>query len=75
MENHLTRRDAVTILAGAALAPAIFGAPQNAKPWYATMQRCGQTNFNERDPVELDIKWWVDYWASLKLDALLLYSE
>lgn len=41
-------------------------------PWYATMHRCGQTNFNERDPIELNIDWWVDYWLSLKLDALLL---
>jgi hypothetical protein len=42
------------------------------QPWYATMRRCGQTNFNERDPIELDINWWIEYWSSLKLDALLL---
>ena len=65
----MNRREAVTILAGA-LAPGLFG--QSAQPWYATMQRCGQTNFNERDPIELDINWWIDYWTSLKLDALLL---
>lgn len=34
--------------------------------------RCGQTNFNERDPIELNINWWIEYWSSLKLDALLL---
>ena len=67
--STITRRDAVTLLTGAALAPSLFGA---AQPWYATMQRCGQTNFNERDPLELDIPWWIDYWTSLKLDALLL---
>jgi hypothetical protein len=39
---------------------------------YAEMRRCGQTNFNERDPIELNIDWWIEYWASLKLDALLL---
>jgi hypothetical protein len=75
MENNsegITRRAAVTILSGAALAPGIFGADAPGKPWYATMRRCGQTNFNERDPLELDIGWWVDYWSSLKLDALLL---
>ncbi len=75
MENKssgITRRDAVTVIAGAAIVPGLFGAAQDAQPWYATMQRCGQTNFNERDPIELDIKWWIDYWTSLKLDALLL---
>ena len=41
-------------------------------PWYATMRRCGQLNLNERDPLTLDVAWWIDYWASLALDALLL---
>ena len=52
----------------------VFGAqaPNHAKPWYATMRRCGQTNFNERDPEVLNIQDWIDYWTSLKLDALLL---
>jgi hypothetical protein len=36
------------------------------------MRRCGQVNFNERDPQALNIADWVDYWSSLKLDALLL---
>ncbi len=36
------------------------------------MRRCGQTNFNERDPEVLKIDEWVDYWSRLKLDALLL---
>src|SRR6266496_5899103 len=41
-------------------------------PWYATMRRCGQLNLNERDPLTLDVASWIDYWASLALDALLL---
>jgi hypothetical protein len=44
----------------------------NAKPWYESMRRCGQLNLNERDPVTLDVTKWIDYWASLKLNALLL---
>src|SRR5262249_39781945 len=71
----MTRREAITILSGAALAPSIFGSePQGParKPWYVTMRRCGQTNFNEHDPIELDIVWCIDYWTSLDLDALLL---
>jgi hypothetical protein len=42
------------------------------RPWYATMRRCGQININERDPLDMDVGAWIDYWASLKVDALLL---
>jgi len=42
------------------------------RPWYVTMRRCGQLNLNERDPLTLDVTSWIGYWASLKLDALLL---
>jgi hypothetical protein len=31
-----------------------------------------QANFNERDPIELKIDDWLDYWTSLKINALLL---
>ena len=41
-------------------------------PWYATMRRCGQLNFNERDPLTLDVRAWAEYWASLRLNALLV---
>jgi hypothetical protein len=73
--HTITRREAVTVISGAALAPHLLGADQDTadrQPWYAAMRRCGQTNFNERDPIELDIAWWIKYWSSLKLDALLL---
>jgi hypothetical protein len=52
-----------------------FGAAQfarSATPWYQNMRRCGQVNFNQQDPQKLDIAPWMDYWSSLKLDALLL---
>jgi hypothetical protein len=52
-----------------------FGAAQSARsatPWYQNMRRCGQVNFNQQDPQKLDIAPWMDYWSSLKLDALLL---
>ena len=44
----------------------------SALPWYARMRRCGQININERDPIDMDVERWIDYWASLKVDALLL---
>src|SRR5580698_10404151 len=42
------------------------------KHWYETMLRCGQINFNERDPLTMKPDQWMDYWASLKIDAVLL---
>ena len=61
--------------AGAAIAPNILGAgaPEpniTETPWYASVRRCGAVQFNERDPLTMDISWWIDYWASLKVDAL-----
>src|SRR5213082_969135 len=46
--------------------------PAPPPPWYATMRRCGQLNFNERDPLTLDVAAWIDYWASLRVNALLV---
>ena len=39
------------------------------KPWYSTMLRCGQININEQDPLTMDAGAWMDYFASLKVDA------
>src|SRR5437016_14513475 len=36
------------------------------------MRRCGQLNFNERDPLTLDVGACADYWASLRVNALLV---
>jgi len=44
----------------------------NSAPWYASMHRCGQINYNERDPLTIDANAWADYWASLKIEAVLL---
>lgn len=74
--GKLTRRE---FLAASAAAPAasllatarVESSPAG-KPWYRTMRRCGQINFNERDPLTLDAEAWMDYWASLKVNAVLL---
>lgn len=71
----MTRRDAMKVFSGAALASNVLGSASEGSgrtPWYAKMRRCGQINFNEKDPIELDIPQWIDYWTSLELDALLL---
>ena len=69
----ITRRDFLAAT-GASIVGAAMGSPLHAAPraWYATMRRCGQLNLNDRDPLTLDVGSWIDYWASLKLDALLL---
>ena len=54
------------------LTSAAFAQAPAGTPWYRTMRRCGQVNFNERDPIELNIGEWLDYWTSLKINALLL---
>ena len=41
-------------------------------PWHQRLRRVGQLNFNERDPVELDVNAWADTWAGLKVDAVLV---
>jgi putative glycosyl hydrolase-like family 6 (GHL6) protein len=72
-----SRREFIAFSASAALVVSggkrEVGAEQiDGKPWYAVMRRCGQINFNERDPLSLDVNAWADYWASLKVDAVLL---
>jgi Hypothetical glycosyl hydrolase 6/Beta-galactosidase trimerisation domain len=47
-------------------------APASNKPWYETMLRCGQVNFNEQDPLSMNADEWMDYFASLKVNAVLL---
>ena len=46
--------------------------PSVSIPWYAIMRRCGQINYNEHDPLTMDAEAWADYWASLKVNAVLL---
>jgi len=41
-------------------------------PWYTRARRCGHSNFVENDPQVFNIDEWVDYWSSLKVDAVTL---
>lgn len=55
----------------AAETPSAEASGQN-KTWYSSMLRCGQVNFNEQDPLTMDAEAWMDYWASLKVIAVML---
>src|SRR5579864_5751544 len=68
----LTRREFVALSAASVLLTTAGTAQADEKPWHTTMRRCGQINFNERDPIALDVQTWADYWAELRVDALLL---
>jgi len=43
-----------------------------ANQWWLKIRRIAQHNLNEYDPKILDIDKWVNYWASLELDAIIL---
>jgi hypothetical protein len=51
---------------------AVSGPERKEGPWHQRVHSIGQVNFNERDPVELDVRAWADYWESVKVDAVLV---
>ncbi|MCW5978101.1 MAG: beta-galactosidase trimerization domain-containing protein [Bryobacteraceae bacterium] len=69
--GEINRRNFLTA-AGAALSVSPGAGQPAAAPWHARIRRVGQVNMTERDPVELDVTAWADYWASLKADAVLV---
>ena len=77
------RREFTLMGAGTALGiamPSTFGTisaetpkPKAAEiPWYQKIRRVGQTNFNEKDPLNANVEEWADYWASAKVEAVAL---
>src|SRR5437879_5854835 len=79
----LTRRDLLKLPAAAALAASTAtpglraqgsspAAAQVAVPWARKIRRLGQLNMTEHDPVVLDVELWANYWASLKVDAIMV---
>ena len=61
-------------VAGSELATSLAAPEQQADalPWYRTIKRIGQTNFNERDGESQNVEQWADYWASAKVQAVAL---
>ena len=70
MSMELNRRDFLTVPA-AAMAASLFAADTTV-PWQRKIRRIGQSNMTEHDAVVLDVEEWADYWASLKVDAVLV---
>src|SRR5437899_13030782 len=73
----MSRRSFIALTAVSVATPSnLFQPSGNSREayvrWYSVMRRCGQINFNERDPLTLDTEAWAGYWASLKVDAVLL---
>ena len=76
---NMTRREFLaTVPALATVAagtPSVFAADAPAAApvaWARKVRRIGQLNMTEHDPVALNVPEWADYWASLKVDAVLV---
>ena len=67
---ELNRRDFIVVPA-ATMAASLFAADATV-PWQRKIRRAGQTNMTEHDPAVLDVEQWADYWASLKVDAVMV---
>ena len=67
---ELNRREFI-VLPAAAMATSLFRAESDV-PWQRRIRRVGQLNMTEHDPVTLNVEEWADYWASLKVDAVLV---
>jgi hypothetical protein len=66
---EINRREFVAI--PAAVAASLMAADVEI-PWQRKIRRVGQLNMTEHDPVAMDVQQWADYWASLKVDAVLV---
>ena len=67
----MNRREFVA-LPVAALAAGSFISADPDLLWQRKIRRIGQLNMTEHDPVEMNVEEWADYWASLKVDVVLV---
>ena len=68
---EINRREFIVVPA-AAMAGSLFAAASDDVPWQRKIRRLGQLNMTEHDPVVLNVEEWADYWASLKIDAVMV---
>ena len=72
---QITRRTFVTLTGATVMGLSTRAAAraQAQQPhWHQRVRRVGQVNFSERDPLDADVEAWADYWASCKVDAVLV---
>ena len=67
----MKRREFIVLPAAAAAARPLMAAASDV-PWQRKIGRLGQTNMTEHDPAVLNVEEWADYWASLKVDAIMV---
>lgn len=67
----MDRREFLT-LPGALAAGSMLEAAAPAVPWHQKLRRVGQLNMTERDMRDMNVEQWADYWASAKVDAVLV---
>ena len=64
--------DRRTLLKTGLAVPLLSVGAASESSWPRRFRRIGQLNFTEHDPVELNVEAWADYWASLKVDVVLV---
>ncbi len=69
--TDISRREFIVLPAGAAVAGSLSASSSDVG-WQRKIRRVGQLNMTEHDPVEMNVEQWADYWASLKVDAVLV---
>ena len=79
---EIDRRAFMILSAATAVTAPLLGEPsaeksagstvQMALPWHQNVRRVGQLNMTEHDPAVMNVEEWADYWASLKVDAVLI---
>jgi hypothetical protein len=74
----MNRRDFMALSAATAAATALpdpicaQGSDVPGVLWHQKIRRVGQLNMTEHDPAVLNVEEWADYWAGLKVDAVLV---
>jgi len=68
---EMKRREFLVLPAAAAMVAPMMAAGSEV-PWQRKIRRLGQTNMTEHDPAVLNVEEWADYWASLKIDAIMV---
>jgi len=72
---EMTRRQFLATVPALAMSGPLLaadGPAPAAVAWARKVRRIGQLNMTEHDPAVLNVAEWADYWASLKVDAVLV---